>query len=129
MRADVVAVTRTVVSSTLAEVKPAGTRTLAGTETMVGLALASNTNTPPAGATLLRTTLAVEGLPPTTTDGRSPTQETIGGLIAAGETPSRRAAGLPENPLPELPTCALSPHPGSEHKVAANNQSDHGVRF
>src|SRR4029077_7604162 len=129
MRTGVVAVTRTVVRSTLAEVRPAGTRTLAGTETMAGLALASSTNTPPLGATLLRTIFAIEGLPPTTTFGRSATQETIGGGIAAGETPSRCAAGLPENPPPELPTGALSPHPGSVHKVAASSQSDHGVRF
>jgi hypothetical protein len=70
---NVVAVTGKVASCTSAVVWLAGTVTLAGAETMLGLALLSSTRAPPLGAACVRTILARDGLPPIRTAGLSPT--------------------------------------------------------
>jgi|SRR5580704_13341024 hypothetical protein len=129
MATEVVAVTGLVVSATVAEFRPSGIRTLGGIETMAGSALVSDTNAPPLGADWLRTTLAVEGFPPMRRSGRSATQDTLTGSVAAAEALSTCAAGLPENPPLEDPACALFPQPGSNHRLAASSRSDHEARF
>jgi hypothetical protein len=57
---------------------PAGTVTLAGTVAEEGRLLARVTTEPPAGAGPERSTVPVDGLPPTTVLGASVTDEGVG---------------------------------------------------
>ena len=62
------------------DVSPAGTVTLLGTLAIIGLLLDRRTNTPPAGAGPLRTTVPVEGAPPLTVLGTKVRETSEGGL-------------------------------------------------
>jgi hypothetical protein len=64
----------------LADVDPAATVTLLGTLTRIGLLLDRRTNTPPAGAGPLSTTVPVEGVPPLTVLGTKVRETSAGGL-------------------------------------------------
>jgi hypothetical protein len=68
-----------VVIVNVAEVAPAGTVTLEGTVAIVVLLLLSVTTAPPVGATLVRVTVPVEGVPPVTLAGFSVTEVRLGG--------------------------------------------------
>ena len=80
MVAEVFAVTCVVTTVKLAELAPAGTRTLAGTFAMEGLLLVRLTATPPIGAGPLRVTVPVEELPPLTDVGDKASVERFGGF-------------------------------------------------
>src|SRR3989442_13305001 len=81
MVAEVDGVTATVVPVNVALVTPAGTVTLptGGTLAAAGLLLERVTTAPPAGAAVLRVTVATEELPPTTLVGLSTKPETVRG--------------------------------------------------
>ena len=74
-------VTVAVVAVNVCELLPAGTVMPAGTVTIEGLALISETNTPPAGATALMLTVPVEVVPPVTFAGMKLTRTTGGGRM------------------------------------------------
>ena len=78
--AEVFAVTCVVMTIKLAELAPAGTRTLARTFAMEGLLLVRLTATPPIGAGPLRVTVPVEELPPLTDVGDIVNVERLGGF-------------------------------------------------
>ena len=80
MVAEVFAVTCVVTTVKLAELAPAGTRTLAGTFAMEGLLLVRLTETPPTGAGPLSVTVPVEELPPLTVVGDNVREERLGGF-------------------------------------------------
>ena len=63
-----------VVTANVALAAPPATVTLAGTVAAVVLSLDSDTTAPPAGAGPLSVTVPVEGLPPTTLDGFTPSE-------------------------------------------------------
>jgi hypothetical protein len=66
-----------VVTLKVAEVAPAGTVTLVGTDATAGLALESGIVAPPAGAAELRPTVPVEGVPPGTLVGLRNREERV----------------------------------------------------
>ena len=74
-------VTVVVVAVNVCELLPAGIVMPAGTVTTDGLALSSETNTPPAGATRLMLTVPVELVPPETFAGTKLTRTTGGGSM------------------------------------------------
>jgi hypothetical protein len=79
---EVEAVTGLVDTVKLANVAPAGTVTLAGTEATPGLLLESRTSAPPGGAAALRITVPIEAVPPRTLVGSRVNDE----RLAAGVT-------------------------------------------
>ena len=66
-----------VVTVKVAEVAPAGTVTLVGTDATAGLALESAIVAPPAGAAELRPTVPVDGVPPGTVLGLRTREEIV----------------------------------------------------
>ena len=78
-----------VVTANVALVAPAATVTLAGTLATEMLLLDNDTNAPPAGAGPLSVTVPVEGLPPTTLDGVTPSEVSTGRMskLIAFEVP------------------------------------------
>src|SRR5262245_55247060 len=83
MPTTVEAVTADVVIANAADVAPPATDTLAGTPTTLGLALESATDAPAPGAAALSDTVPVEGWPPCTLDGLTPTDATAGATVPA----------------------------------------------
>ena len=79
--AEVFRETELVTTGKVAELAPAATVTVAGTLAMEGLLLARLTVRPPEGASPLRVTVPVEGLPPVTLVGASVKVERLGALI------------------------------------------------
>ena len=83
-----VVVTAEVVTVKDADEAPAATSTLAGTPTVVGLALDTPTTVPPDGAAPLSVTVPVDGLPPTTLGGVTPSDASDTALAGPGVQPS-----------------------------------------
>ena len=81
--------TALVVTANVALVAPADTVTLAGTFAANVLSLDNDTTAPPTGAGPLSVTVPVEGLPPTTLDGFTPSE-----LNAAATEVTVRGADL-----------------------------------
>jgi hypothetical protein len=82
-RTDTGALTAEVVTVNVAEVAPARTVTVFGTET-TALAVESDTTAPPAGAAGARVTVPVDERPPTIELGLTLTELSAGGVTAAG---------------------------------------------
>ncbi len=82
--------TADVVAVKPALVAPAGTMRLAGTDTVAGLLLASETRAPPEGAAAVRVTVPADDVPPVTEVGF-----TLMALNAAGAAVPRCAAQPP----------------------------------
>src|SRR5918992_330316 len=80
--ADWLLLTLSVETGNVALLEPAGTMTLAGTVTAVGLSFARSTRTPPAGAAAVSVTVPVAGSPPTTSPGLMATEESV--LVLGG---------------------------------------------
>jgi len=78
-----------VVTANVALVAPAATVTLAGTLAAEMLLLDNDTSAPPAGAGPLSVTVPVEGLPPTTLEGFTPSEVSTGRMskLIAFEVP------------------------------------------
>jgi hypothetical protein len=79
----VVVPTENVVTGKVAEVAPAATVTLTGTEAAGVLLLASVTTAPPVGAADPNVTVAVDPVPPVTLVGFTETEESTGGLTVS----------------------------------------------
>ena len=76
------------------DVRPAGTVTLAGTDAIDGLELASVTTVPPAGAARESVTVPTELPPPVTVDGLSLTDDSAGSGAGVTVTVAVRPAPL-----------------------------------
>ena len=78
-----------VVTANVALVAPTATVTLAGTVAANVLSLDNDTTAPPAGAGPLSVTVPVEGLPPTTLEGFTPSEVSTGRMskLIAFEVP------------------------------------------
>ena len=124
-----------VVIEAVAVVLPCATVTLAGSLAMLGTALLSETFAPPAGAALVRTTVAFDDVPPTTALGASVTRERLFAVADGVEVVVVVVVVVvgPEGAPAKLPCgvegCELLPQPTRQNVAAINGNKNFAQEY